>query len=179
MQTVGIQFATASAAQPGLFGSLGIDWKLLLLQTIAFLILLAILRKVVYPPLIAALDKRDKDLRDSAEAAESAHQTADATEKMTAELMRKARAEASDIVAAARDEASQVVEAASQKAAAKAEAIVAAARDDIAKEVATARQQLHDQTLELVTEATGTVLRQKITSKTDARLIADAIKEAE
>ena len=153
MQTVGIQFATASAAQPGLFGSLGIDWKLLLLQTIAFLILLAILRKVVYPPLIAALDKRDKDLRDSAEAAESARQTADATEKMTAELMRKARAEASDIVAAA--------------------------RDDIAKEVATARQQLHDQTLELVTEATGTVLRQKITSKTDARLIADAIKEAE
>lgn len=74
MNTILLQFAVATEGveEAGLFGSLGIDWTLLLMQTIAFLVLLAILRKWVYPPLLAMLDKRDKLLRDSTEAAVSA-----------------------------------------------------------------------------------------------------------
>lgn len=177
MEKVATQFATAQAEKADLFGALGIDWRLLVLQTIAFIILLLILRKWVYPPLVAALDKRDKDLRTAEKAAQSARDNADKAEKMTNELMRKARAEASDIVAAARAEASQVIEAASQKATAKSEAIVQAAQEDIAKELASARQQLHDQTLELVAEATAAVLGEKLDIKKDARLIDKALKE--
>ena len=65
METILTQFASAeahAAEKADLFSSLGIDWKLLILQTVAFLILLVILRKWVYPPLAAMLDKREKDM---------------------------------------------------------------------------------------------------------------------
>ncbi len=180
MNTILLQFAVATEGveEAGLFGSLGIDWTLLLMQTIAFLVLLAILRKWVYPPLLAMLDKRDKLLRDSTEAAVSAKKEAENAEKKTAALLKKARAEAGDIVATAREEATSVVEAAQKKATDKAEALVAAARDDIAKEVESARVLLHNETLNLVAEATGTVLGVKIDGKTDSKLIEKALKEA-
>ena len=180
MNTILLQFAVATEGveEAGLFGSLGIDWTLLLMQTIAFLVLLAILRKWVYPPLLAMLDKGDKLLRDSTEAAVSAKKEAENAEKKTAALLKKARAEAGDIVATAREEATSVVEAAQKKATDKAEALVAAARDDIVKEIASARVLLHNETLDLVAEATGAVLGAKIDGKADSKLIEKALKEA-
>ena len=69
MEKILTQFAVAETGKPDLFGSLGIDWRMLAMQLVAFLILLFILRKWVYPPLVAMLDKRDANLRESAEAA--------------------------------------------------------------------------------------------------------------
>ena len=109
MEKILTQFA-ATEAKADLFSSLGIDWKMLILQTIAFLILLVILRKWVYPPLVAMLDKREKDLLAADKAAKSARENADKAEKMTNELMRKARGEANEIVAAAREEAAKLAE---------------------------------------------------------------------
>ena len=54
-----IQLASAPAEKSDLFSSIGIDWKLLALQTVAFLVLLWILKKWVYPPIAAMLDKRE------------------------------------------------------------------------------------------------------------------------
>lgn len=177
METILTQFASAETAQSDLFGSLGIDWKMLILQTIAFLILLAVLRKWVYPPLVAMLEKREKDLRTADKAAKSARENADKAEKMTNELMRKARAEANDIVAAAREEAAAVVEQAVAKATVKSETIISAAQAEITKEVKEAKKALHNETIELVAEATGKILSEKVDSKTDAKLIATAVKE--
>ena len=179
MEILLTQFAAAEAGNADLFSSLGIDWRLLILQTIAFLILLVILRKWVYPPLVAMLDKREKDLRAADKAAKSARENADKTEKMTNELMRKARGEANEIVAAAREEAAKVVEEAGAKATAKSEAIVKQAQDEIAKEVEAARKALHNETLDLVAEATGKVLGEKVDAKADAKVIAAAVKEAQ
>lgn len=179
MERMLTQFAAAEhEAKADLFGSLGIDWKLLALQTIAFLILLFILRKWVYPPLVAMLEKREKDLRTAENAAKSARENADKTEKMINETMRKARAEASDIVKTAREEAAGVVEAANKKASEKADALVAAAKDEIAQEVAAAKQALHNETLDLVAAASGKVLDEKIDATKDAKLIERAVKEA-
>ena len=113
MERLVTQFASAeahAADKADLFGSLGIDWKLLILQSVAFLILLFVLSKWVYPPLAAMLDKREKDLRTAEKAAKSARENADKTEKMINASMRKARAEARDIVASARNEATEIVE---------------------------------------------------------------------
>ena len=69
MDTVVRQFGTTATDNSDLFGSLGINWTLLGLQTLAFLLLLFILKKFVYPPLLAMLDKRDEAVRASADAA--------------------------------------------------------------------------------------------------------------
>lgn len=49
---------------------LGIDWRLLLIQTINFLILFFVLKKWVYPPLIKFLEARAQKIQESLAASE-------------------------------------------------------------------------------------------------------------
>ena len=180
MEKILTQFANSGASEKaGLFDSLGIDWALLAFQTVAFLILLFVLRKFVYPPMMKMLVKREKDLKAADAAAKSAKENADRDEELTAEMMRKARAQASDIVASAREEATEVVEEAAKKATAKSEALIKEAHNTIAQEIENAKKDLHNSTLELVVEATGKVLGEKIDAKKDTKLISEALEEAE
>ena len=180
MEKILTQFANSGASEKaGLFDSLGIDWALLAFQTVAFLILLFVLRKFVYPPMMEMLVKREKDLKAADAAAKSAKENADRAEEMTAEMMRKARAQASDIVASAREEATEVVEEAAKKATAKSEALIKEAHNTIAQEIENAKKHPHNSTLELVAEATGKVLGEKIDAKKDTKLISEALEEAE
>ena len=90
MEKILTQFANSGASEKaGLFDSLGIDWALLAFQTVAFLILLFVLHKFVYPPMMEMLVKREKDLKAADAAAKSAKENADKAEEMTAEMMRK------------------------------------------------------------------------------------------
>ena len=180
MEKILTQFANSGASEKaGLFDSLGIDWALLAFQTVAFLILLFVLRKFVYPPMMEMLVKREKDLKAADAAAKSAKENADRAEEMTAEMMRKAREQASDIVASAREEATEVVEEAAKKATAKSEALIKEAHNTIAQEIENAKKDLYNSTLELVAEATGKVLGEKIDAKKDTKLISEALEEAE
>ena len=175
------QFAAAEAAgasEGNLFLSIGIDWKLLALQALAFLILLMILKKFVYPPLVGVLEKRDADLRASADAAMEAERHAAEAQEETSKLLEQAKQEAAEIVATARDEASNMVETAQKKAEAKTDAMLNSAREEISKEVAGAKRQLESETLELVALATGKVLEEKVDTKKDGQLIEKALKEA-
>ena len=62
----------ATEAEPGLLGALGIDWKLLVIQGLAFLVLVWFLKKYVYPPLVKAIDDRQAVIEQSAKAAAEA-----------------------------------------------------------------------------------------------------------
>ena len=85
MEKILTQFANSGASEKaGLFDSLGIDWALLAFQTVAFLILLFVLHKFVYPPMMEMLVKREKDLKAADAAAKSAKENADRAEEMTA-----------------------------------------------------------------------------------------------
>jgi Kef-type K+ transport system membrane component KefB len=53
-----ITFAETNAASGNVFKSLGIDWQMLILQIIAFLLLVFILGKWVYPWLIKSVVER-------------------------------------------------------------------------------------------------------------------------
>lgn len=166
------------APKADMFGSLGIDWKLLLLQSLAFLILLFILRKFVYPPLASMLDKREEAIKASADAAMEAERHAAETEARTSELLEEAKSEAAAIMAAAREEAVNMAEASQKKAESKAAAIVEAAREELAREVEGAKKALQSETIELVAMATGKIVEEKVDAKKDAALIEKALKGA-
>ena len=176
MEYLLLQFASTDTGETGgLFTSLGISWGQLGLQTLAFLLLLVILRKWVYPPLVAMLDKRDEELRNSAEAAQAAKQEAETAEKETAKLLKEARREAAGIVATAKTEAAALVDAAESKAKAKAESILSSAREDINKEVAAARDQLHNEMIDLVSLATEKIVGAHVSASIDAKLIKESV----
>lgn len=172
------QFAETAEASQDLFGALGIDWRLLVLQIVAFLILVGLLGKFVYPWLMKSVDERQKDIEAAAKAAKQAQASAAESEAETAELLTQARKEATEIVATAKLEASEMVSASEAKAKSTAEKIVADAHVQIEKDIDKARRALHDETLELIALATEKIVRQKMDKKTDEALIADLLKEA-
>lgn len=179
MNTILMSIAAAEAGQNGgLLGSLGIDWQLLIIQTIAFLILLLILGKYVYPPLNRMLEKREADIEASLRGVKEAETRIDKTKEDVAKILHDARKEAAELVGTAREESKTTIEAAEGKARDQAERIVADAKVQIAKEVATAKQELHDQTVELVARAAGKMLGRVVTPDIDKKLISSILKES-
>lgn len=174
------QFAsTESGASSDILLTLGIDWKLLLLQTIAFLLLLFLLTKFVFPVIGAMLEKREKLIEDSVKAAHEAEAAAKEASADTARLMKQARKDADDVLASAKAEAADMVEKAEKKSRERSERIVAAAEEEIAKNVAAAKKSLRDETLSLVADATEKVVGNVVTQSVDKKVVAEAVKEAE
>jgi F-type H+-transporting ATPase subunit b len=168
----------ASTGESNLFTALGIDWKLLILQTVAFLVLLWFLAKFVFPPLTRMLEKRDETIAAGVKAANAAEKKAGEAQEEMAKLLKQARKEASDIVSTAKEEAVAVVEASDAKSKARAERLLADAHVQVEKDIAAAKRDLHNETLNLVALATEKVVGKTVTSKVDDAIIAAAVREA-
>ena len=178
MTNIYLLASAASDDSGDLLSKLGIDGWTLLFQVIAFLILVFVLGKWVYPVFVGIIDKREADIAASAKAADEAKKAADTASAEIADLLADARREAGEIVATAKTEANAMITAAEAKAKAKSESIVAAARDDIDKEVASARKALHNDMIDLVATATEKVVGSAIAKKNvDEALITSAIRE--
>src|SRR5438105_2977229 len=122
---------TPGAQNKDLFGALGIDARLLLLQGIAFLILVWALSKWVYPGLIKAIDKRQESIEAGLKASQEAQKQAEESEQKMEKTLQQARKEADDILALAHKEANSLVADAEEKAGKRAEHIVAEAKDQL------------------------------------------------
>lgn len=174
------QFAaeTTTEATGDIFSALGIDWRLLILQIIAFLVLVFLLGKFVYPWLMKSVDERQANIEAAAKAAAKAQEAAEKNNEKVAELLAEARKEASDIVSTAKQESAEIVSMSEKKAVKTAEQIVANAHEQINKDVENVKKQLYNETLELVGLATEKVIGATLTKKADSELIATAIKES-
>lgn len=181
MERILTQFASeaASTEENGdLLTSLGIDWTLLIVQLVAFLVLVWLLGKYVYPVLIKALDSREAKIEEAGKAAEAAEKKAEAAESKIDDTLKQARAEAADIVATAKNEATQMIEKAETNAKNRSERIVAEAHEDIQKEVLAARKTLEKDTISLVKKAAGLAVYGIADSKLDDAVIKESVAEA-
>lgn len=180
MYTVLTQVAANSAESTGksnIFTALGIDWTLLIIQIIAFLILVALLTKFVYPVLLRAIDKREADIEAGARAAEQARAEAAASEARVEKLLETARNDAAHILETAHKESTAMVQAAEEKAAKKSEHMIKQAEARLKTDIAEARASLQRETTELVALATTKIVRDKVDAGKDAALIKRTLKE--
>jgi F-type H+-transporting ATPase subunit b len=171
-------FAATETAEGGIAGALGIDWKMLIIQIIAFLVLLWLLSKFVYPWLMKSVDERQASIEAGAKAANEAQEKAAKAEKDVAKLLDEARSQAHDIVLTAKEEATAAIEAAESKAKQRAEVIVASAHEQISKDVIAAKKELRNETIDLVALATEKVIGNTVNAKVDDKLIAKSVEEA-
>ena len=171
------QFAAESTGSESIFTALGIDWKMLILQIVAFLILVWLLGKFVYPWLLKSVDERQNAIESAADAAKDAQKKAEEAEANAEKVLKKARDEAAEIVSLAQKEATKAIEEAEAKASKKADHLIEQAEARISSEVAAAKNALKSEMTALVATATEKVLNQKVDSKTDEALIREALKE--
>lgn len=167
----------AVESSPGLLQALGIDWKLFVAQGIAFLVLVGILGKFVYPALMKAIDDRRAAIEAGLKEAKESQEALEQAEVKVSELLAEARKEADDILARTHQEAASVVAEAESKAKTRAEQIVADARAQLSVDVAKAREVLKKDTVELVALATERVVGEKLDDKKDAELVKKALAE--
>lgn len=175
---VSLQTLAAAAADDDVLAVLGIDWTMLVLQLIAFLILVAIFGKFVYPIFMKIIDERQAKIEESVRAADEAREAAEKAESRVEADLKKARAEAADIVATAKAEAAQLTENADKKAKERAERIVADAQEEIDKSVRLARKELKRETLSLVKQAAAAATSHVADSKLDDALVQKSLEES-
>jgi F-type H+-transporting ATPase subunit b len=171
--------AAETTTNNDIFTTLGIDWRLLILQIIAFIVLVALLGKFVYPWLMKSVDSRQAAIEAVTKATAEAKKATEANKEALAELLAEARKEATDIIGTAKLEAIEMVTASEAKAQKAAELIVAEAHNQLDKDVAQARKVLYNDTLELVGLATEKIIAKKLDKKADSELIASIVKVAQ
>lgn len=171
------EVAATSEESKSIFASLGIDWTMILMQSIAFLILVWALAKFVYPIFFRVIDERQEKIEASTKAAEKAEEHAEKAQAEIEKLLAAAKKDAADIVATAHDEAIAARTKATEKAKAEAEQIVADAHQQIEKDVVKARNTLRNDTVELVALATRKVVGDSVSPTIDDKLVQATAKE--
>ena len=168
----------AASSDGDVMSVLGIDWTMLVLQLVAFLLLVALLGKFVYPVFMKIIDERQEKIDASVKAADEAREAAEKAEGRVEQDLAKARREAADIVATAKAEATQMTERADKKAKERAERIVAEAQEEIDKSIIAARKSLEKDTLELVKKAAAAATAHVADDKFDTALVKKSLEGA-
>lgn len=87
---------------------LGIEPKLLLAQIVNFAIIIVVLSKLLYKPILEALEKRRADIAKSLEIKETLEREKQKSEEKRTEIIKEARSEAKKIIDEAKNQAKAV-----------------------------------------------------------------------
>lgn len=156
---------------------LGIDWKLLAAQAVNFLVLLWLLKRFAYRPILSYLDERAKKIEQGladAEAARTKLQSSLAEEK---EILAAAREEARAIVSLAeatgkRRDADMLAQTKS-----KIEAMIAEADMRLSEKQSALLHEAKQELVGIVLLATEKVLREKLDAAVDTKLVERTLQE--
>ena len=147
-------------------------WTLLI-----FLIVVVVLGKVAWGPILNLLQKREDFIRESLEQAKKDREEAEATLKAHAEKLDGARAEASAIVDEARRDAEVVKRKIEETTKKEADTMLERARREIQVATDTAVRELYDLSGKLATDVASRIIRKEIDAKEHERLIAESLDE--
>ena len=154
---------------PGLF-----IWTIL-----TFLVLVGLLAKFAWGPLLEALERRRAAIAKSLEDAQKARQELERLQRESAEMMRQARVEAESIISRSRSDAEALREELKQKSRAEAAAIVKNAEKQIQMETARAIQQIRTETVDLSVAIASKILKRQVSKEDHEGLIEDTLKQVE
>jgi F-type H+-transporting ATPase subunit b len=171
-----IKFAQESS---GGISSLGLNLKAFIFQLITFLIVLAILRKWVFPKLVATLEERRKVLEQSLVQARQTEETLHKAHTQASEILKQAREQADNSLADAKTQAKEIIAAAEKSGEKSAKRIINEAEEHLSQERAKLRSELKEELVGLVAATTAKVLRKKLSAREDLELINSSIKELE
>jgi len=149
----------------------------LLGELITFMVLVWVTMKFIWPPMLKALQDREKKIADGLEAAERGQKNLELAQAKIKTQLQAAKTDASDILEQANLRSAQLIEAAKETAITEAKKIHDLAKSDVAKEVETARLDLQKQVADLVIKATEKVLQQNIDVAANRKLINKVIEE--
>ena len=158
-------------------GKLGLNWEILLVQTVSFSIVFFVLWKYAYGPIFAMLQARREKIAEALANAEKIKGDVARTEAERQKILTDAGEQANKLIEDARQAAARVREQETQKAIASAEQIVTKAREAATQERAQMLAQLKREVGRLVVQTTATVTGKVLTSEDQQRLSQETQKQ--
>jgi len=134
----------------------------LVTQMIAFAVFVYFCMKLVWPPIVKALDERTSKIAEGLAAAERGQQEQELGQQRALELMKEAKTNASDIVGQAQKRYNDILDEAKRDAQAEAERIKTAAHAEIEQETNRAREELRERMATLAVAAAEKILQKEI-----------------
>ena len=144
-------------------------------QAAAFALFIWFTIKFVWPPLLRAIEDRQKQIADGLAAGEQGRKALEVSTRQAEQVVEGARERAAEILSQAEKRGAQIVESARNAAREEGQREAAAAKAEIEQEVTRAREQLRDQVAQLAVAGAEKILRREVDAKAHAQLL-DSIK---
>jgi F-type H+-transporting ATPase subunit b len=154
-----------------------LDPGLFIWTIVTFLVLLTLLAKFAWGPLLAALDSRQNAIRKSLDDAQQARQELERLNQESAQIIRQARVDAEVIVTKSRADAERQREELRQKARTEADGIVKNAERQIQLETQRALQQIRHEAIDLSVQIASKLLQRNVSKEDNQKLIDEALKQ--
>ena len=138
-----------------------------------------VLRKLAFPRIQEALDKRANAIRDNIEAAERQRREADELLQEYRHRLTEAREQADDIIARARKAADAARAEAAEAGKERREELIEAARRDIEAETRRSLQRIRSEVADLTVAATEKLTQKTLDESDQKRLVEDALAEVD
>jgi F-type H+-transporting ATPase subunit b len=149
----------------------------LIAQAVAFAAFIWFTYRFVWPPLMGAIETRQKQIADGLAASEAGRQSFAKAEIKIGELLAEAKHRSADIIAQGEKLKGETVAQAKDEAKAESDRILAAAKAEIQQELARAKESLRDQLGDLVVAGASKILQREVDAKAHAELIASIKKQ--
>ena len=150
---------------------LNIEPGLLIWTIITFVILLVVLRKVAWGPILTTLEQREQTIRNALEEAQRARQEGEQLLVQHQQMLADANREVLRLLEQGREEAERLRVSMTEQAREEAQRLTDAARREIVRERQLAMQELKNTAADLALAAAGRLLHTAMTSEDHRRLV--------
>jgi len=140
-----------------------------------FVLLLYILRKYAWGPILTGLQKREDHIRQSIEDAEKAREDGQKALQDYQEQLAQARAKSQAIIDKGRSDAKQLAENLKNQAKDEAQSLRDRAQQDIASAKNQALREIYDQVTNLATDMAGRIVQKSLTPEDHRQLLQESL----
>lgn len=153
------------------------SYGLIVWTTLAFGIVLFLLKKFAWKPILKSLDEREKSIQSAIDEAKKAREEMSSLKSDNEKILAQAKAERDGILKEAREIKEKMIVEAKDKAGKEAEKIVAIARENIQNEKMAAITELKNQVAHLSIEIAEKILKQELSEKDKQKSIVKTLLE--
>lgn len=161
----------------GGIATLGINLNIFIAQLINFCVVLFVLWKFAYGPIVKMLDERSKKIEDSLKQSEDVNVRVQKLETEQKEMMAKAKQEAHVILEAARADAELRKQELLATAKKEVEQVVMKGKEQLKAEKVQMIQDAKSELVGIVIEATKKILEKEVDEKTSHKIASDVIEK--
>ncbi len=144
-------------------------------SVITFLLLLVVLKKVAWGPILSALESRETEIKNALSAAEKAKEEAEKVSSDYEQSMKDAQVKAQKIISDSKTAAEKVKVDIEKVAEEKAESMLANAKEHINAEKENAIKDIRDIAIDLSIDIASKVIEKNIDSEENRRLVEEAM----